>query len=31
MDSNMILRIVCAALAVVILVVLVQRRRSRVK
>jgi len=31
MDSTMILRIVCAALAVVILVVLVQRRRSRVK
>jgi len=31
MDSNMILRIVCAVLAVIVLVVLVQRRRSRVK
>jgi hypothetical protein len=31
MDSTMIIRIVAGALAVIILVVLVQRRRTRVK
>jgi hypothetical protein len=31
MDSTMIIRIVAGALAVIILVILVQRRRTRVK
>jgi hypothetical protein len=31
MDSSMIIRIVAGALAVIILVILVQRRRTRVK
>jgi hypothetical protein len=31
MDSTMIIRVVSAAFAVVILVILIQRRRTRVK
>jgi len=31
MDSNMIIRIVAGALAVIVLVILIQRRRTRVK
>ena len=31
MDGSMIIRIVCAVLFVIVLVVLVQRRRTRVK
>ncbi len=31
MDSSLILRIVAGALAVVILIILIQRRRTRVK
>ena len=31
MDSQMIIRIVAGALAVIVLVILVQRRRTRVK
>lgn len=31
MDSGLILRIVAGALAVVILIILIQRRRTRVK
>ena len=31
MDSNLIIRVVAGVLAVVILVILIQRRRTRVK